>query len=222
MRIQIADTEKETYRYISALKHLGAEPVNSLGLKEECDALLLPGGTDVNPWRYNQMIDGSVEIDEGLDIAQLALLEKYAKANKPILGICRGIQVINVYFEGSLIQDLPSYFREKKKTGLEHRYLNQKDSLHELVIKPDSFLYPLYGSKGIFNSAHHQAIDKLGKGLIVQAKASDGVIEAVKHVSKPIIGVQFHPERMSFDYPNPDSVDGKEVLAYFVSMIEGQ
>ncbi len=221
MRIQIADTEKETFRYISALKHLGVQPVNSLELKEECEALLLPGGTDVNPWRYNQMIDGSVEIDQALDVAQLALLEKYEKANKPILGICRGIQIINVYFDGSLIQDLPSYFQANKKNGLEHRYLNKKDSLHELVINQDSFLYPLYGNKGIFNSAHHQAIDKLGKGLIVQAKATDGVIEAVKHRSKPIWGVQFHPERMSFDYPNPESVDGKEILAYFVSMIEG-
>lgn len=221
MRIQIADTEKETFRYISALKHLGVQPVNSLELKDECEALLLPGGTDVNPWRYNQMIDGSVEIDQALDVAQLALLEKYEKANKPILGICRGIQIINVYFDGSLIQDLPSYFQANKKNGLEHRYLNKKDSLHELVINQDSFLYPLYGNKGIFNSAHHQAIDKLGKGLIVQAKATDGVIEAVKHQSKPIWGVQFHPERMSFDYPNPDSVDGKDVLAYFVSMIEG-
>ena len=57
MRIQIADTEKETFRYISALKHLGAETVNSLELKEDCDALLLPGGTDVNPWRYNPVFN---------------------------------------------------------------------------------------------------------------------------------------------------------------------
>lgn len=202
--------KKDHENYFSALEHLGAhgfivdENVNV----EEYDGLLLPGGVDVNPKYYNQEIDGSEEIDDKLDTLQFAVIDKFAKANKPILGICRGHQLINVYYGGSLIQDLSN--------ANEHVRINGIDNINEVAVDKDSFLYELYKSEKIVtNSSHHQAIDRLANGFKIVAKCDD-VVEAIEHQSLPVISVQFHPERMCFEKTNPKTADGSYVIKYFL------
>ena len=151
-----------------------------------CDALLLPGGGDIEPWRYGQPNTASVGLEPARDAAETALIREFALQGKPILGICRGLQMINVYFGGTLLQDIPG-----------HSAANGIDRLHTVRCAP-SPLRDLYGARHIVNSAHHQAIDRVGSGLIPMQWSPDGIIEAVCHRSLPIWAVQWHPERLLF------------------------
>lgn len=154
------------------------------------DGLILPGGGDIEPSLFNQTNQGSDYIDYYVDIAQLKALSLALHLNKPVLGICKGIQIINVYFGGDLIQDLP--------TSATHQYI-EKDQMHITYICKDSYLYNLYGNSMITNSAHHQGIATLGKNLQCIQYSQDGVIEGIVHTTAPVYGVQWHPERMDFD-----------------------
>lgn len=149
-----------------------------------CDALLLPGGGDLEPWRYGQKNTSSTGLEPERDAAELALLEQFTAANKPVLGICRGLQVINVFFGGTLIQDLPGHSASK-----------DGDLLHPVHTAP-SFLSGVCGEYAIVNSAHHQAIQQLGRELHAVQWSPDGVIEAISHRTLPVWGVQWHPERL--------------------------
>lgn len=150
-----------------------------------CDALLLPGGGDLEPWRYGQEKRGSHNPDPERDEQELSLLEQFAQSGKPVLGICRGLQVINVFFGGTLIQDLPG-----------HGMVNGADRYH-IVHTADPRMRQLCGGERILvNSAHHQAVDLLGKGLRVIQRAEDGIVEAVCHEGLPILALQWHPERL--------------------------
>ncbi len=201
--------------YVNALRELGCEakitevPVDV----QDYDGLLLPGGTDVDPVRYKEEIDGSKNIDEKLDILQFEMLDRFVKAAKPVFGICRGEQLINVYFGGSLYQDLP--------TADHHRYIHERneDNVHESTAEEDSFLARLYGTDYRTNSSHHQSVKRPGKGLHVCSHADDGVIEAFYHESLPIYGVQWHPERMCFAFKREDTVDGSLVLRWFIEEV---
>lgn len=150
----------------------------------ECDALLLPGGGDLEPWRYGQENTASTGLEPERDAAELTLLEQFASANKPVLGICRGLQVINVFFGGTLVQDLPG-----------HGALEDGDRFHPAYTEP-SFLSGVCGEYAIVNSAHHQAIKHLGRELRAVQWSPDGVIEAAFHRTLPIWGIQWHPERL--------------------------
>ena len=203
--------EKFFQNYLNALNHLGVEPVF---VYEPCEAagfdgLLLPGGEDINPARYGQENRGSEEINDDLDNLQFAVLDNFLKTNKPIMGICRGHQLLNVYFGGTLIQDI-----EEKAY---HKWLEPKgDNINTVIADDGSILERLYGKRFKTNSSHHQAVDKPGKGLKIVAKADDGIVESLEHESLPIFSVQFHPERMCFEKANPEMVDGSEVLKYFL------
>lgn len=148
------------------------------------DALLLPGGGDLEPWRYGQENTASHSLEPERDGAELALLSEFTAAGKPVLGICRGLQLINVFFGGTLIQDIPG-----------HSSVNGVDRLHGVR----TALSPLLMSCGrhvLVNSAHHQAADRLGSGLRAVQWSSDGVVEALCHWSLPVWAVQWHPERL--------------------------
>lgn len=149
--------------------------------------LVLPGGGDIAPHLFGQPNLGCVNIDEDLDRLQMKLAEEYIRQKKPVLGICKGMQVINVCFGGTILQQLP--------TAYAHAYRNG-DQYHMTIARQDSFLYPLYGYRFSVNSAHHQGIDRLGHGLEAIQFAQDNVIEGIIHKELPIIGVQWHPERM--------------------------
>ena len=147
-----------------------------------CDGLLLPGGGDLEPWRYGQENTASRNLEPDRDREELELLDAFLARRKPILGICRGLQVINVYFGGTLIQDIT-----------DHNQVHGEDRFHR-VRTYSARLEACCGS--CVNSAHHQAVDQLGSGLEAVQWASDGVVEAVCHRALPVWGVQWHPERM--------------------------
>ena len=150
---------------------------------EAADMLLLPGGGDVEPWRYGAENTASA-VEPGRDEAEFRLLETFLAAGKPILGVCRGLQVINVYFGGTLHQDIPG-----------HSQVQGRDRRHGSRIAP-SILRELYGDALEVNSAHHQAVDRLGAGLRAVQWGEDGVVEALVHDCFPILALQWHPERL--------------------------
>ena len=167
------------------------------------DGLILAGGGDMEPTFYGQKNCGSASIDLCRDKAELTLLDLFSKAGKPILGICRGHQVVNVWAGGGLIQDLG-----------EQNAIHQRvdyDKVH-MLFAGMGLLKDLYGSQVRVNSAHHQGVGPLGRGLRVTARSADGVIEAMEHEVFPIWTTQFHPERMT----GPDTADGSAIFRWFI------
>lgn len=147
-----------------------------------CDGLIVTGSCiDINPNYYNEVtIKGkNYDIDE-FKLDKVAI-ELFYNANKPILGICGGVQSINVYFGGSLNQNIDNH--------------DLKNKLHKINIKEDSFLYEIYNSNTNVNSFHLQSIKDIAKGFNVSAKAEDGTIETIEKDN--IIGVQWHPEEIN-------------------------
>lgn len=197
--------------YENALRALGADPVTTLEPMDPAgfDGLLLPGGVDLNPVLYGQEMAGSRNVDDELDELQLTVGRAFLDAGKPIFGICRGLQLLNVMLGGTLVQDLP--------TADHHRIHDGEDSVHSATAQEGSFLATLYGLEFPINSAHHQAADRLGEGLRPVLWSDDGVVEAVCHQSLPVAAVQWHPERMCFALQRPDTVDGSLVLQWFLN-----
>lgn len=187
-KIGIAGRLGNTVNYENACRKLGFIPVTALSLSELniCDALILPGGGDITPGFYGQGIHGSRSIDTELDLLQIQALEFFLRTEKPILGICKGMQLINIYLGGTLIQDLPNS---------EKHQISEGDLLHNSYVTRDCILSRLYGKEFIINSNHHQAVDKLGKHLTAIQYSDDGILEGFVHESLPILGVQWHPER---------------------------
>ncbi len=160
-----------------------------------CDGLLLPGGADVDPARYGQARSEACGKPNVLrDEAEIQMLAAALDAGKPVFAICRGIQVVNVFFGGTLFQDI----REAQQ--VKHMdFFSRARSCHPIDIHGDSLLHRLLACERTeVNSMHHQAIDALGEGLRVTAESGDGFIEAVEAADYPrLLGVQWHPEHMS-------------------------
>ena len=212
-RVFIRGEAEKLKNYIAALTACGAEPVVSmdLSLASSCDGLLLPGGGDVDPAVYGQENCGSNPPDKVRDEDELALFALFRALNKPIFGICRGHQMINVALGGTLVQDLPD---ERHR----HDAVTDTDRIHK-VQTTHPLLADLYGESFVSNSAHHQAIDRLGEGLSVTCVSDEGVIEGIVHENGQIFAVQFHPERMAFALRREDADDGAGILRLFVSML---
>jgi len=214
MKILIAGETGKFKNYSDAVSGVGAEPTVSLTETDfsRFDSLILPGGDDIDPSFFGQENNGSEGIDIELDKAQFAILDAFVKAQKPVFGICRGHQLINVYFGGDLIQDLPT----ARQT---HRWNEDDgDKVHPTIAEPGSLLEQLYGTTEFHtNSAHHQGLGKLGRGLKAIQHAPDGVIECIVHESLPVVGVQWHPERMCFAHKRADTVDGSIIIKWAVS-----
>lgn len=175
------------------------------------DGLLLAGGDDIDPALFSQENRGSRGIDRTRDEAELALLDAFLVDNRPVLAICRGHQMVNVWLGGDLIQDL----------GPELAPFHQKregDQVHLVQAAEGSLLHRLYGPVFPVNSSHHQGLGRLGRGLRVTARSEGGVIEAVEHDTQPLICVQFHPERMTGAPARPDTVDGGKIFRAFVEL----
>jgi len=162
---------------------------------ELCDGFIVTGGKDVHPLLYNEApTEQCGAFDHEVDVLQVALIKQAVKTNKPILGICRGAQLLNVALGGNLYQDINS--QVENSNG--HRFTFIKsDTVHEITLQAETKLSSLFGNNIYVNSIHHQAINKLGKGLIVSAQSNDGIIEGIELPShKFAIGVQWHPEMM--------------------------
>ena len=158
------------------------------------NGLVITGGDfDISPILYGQSNKNSKNEKLLRTSFELKLCEKSLKKNIPVLGICGGEQLINVSLGGTLIQDINSL---KYKT-LEHEQLNPRNQTsHKVYIEPKTLLYKIIGENIInVNSAHHQAIDKLGHNLKVSGKSKDGIIESIESLNhKWCIGIQWHPE----------------------------
>lgn len=231
-KILIAGYEKNIPNYQAAFARLGlcTESLEKVS-HTEYDGLVLPGGGDISPPLFGADNEGSRNIDEALDRTQLSLLGEFVKLGKPVLGICKGLQIINVYFGGTILQDLPEESRQihealpvKKGNPLLQDFpttavSSTGDRIHDTKAARGTFPELLYGSFPVTNSAHHQAIGAVGDGLLVAQYTIDFVVEAMYHKSLPVLGVQWHPERMCFDYAHPEMDDGALLLHYFSTLL---
>lgn len=168
-------------------------------LCEHMDGLLLSGGNDVNPSMYNEKAYKKALDPSGLrDLTEKRILEDILQTDKPILGICRGMQFINVYFGGSLYQDikidLPDALNHESSSDAK----DTEHKAHAIYIEQDCKLSKILETMKIeTNTHHHQAIKKLGNGLRITAQSDDGVVEALEtDDDRFIIGVQAHPESL--------------------------
>ena len=185
--------------YIAAIEAAGGRadtrylPVPDLSY----DGLILAGGGDMDPALFGEESLGSRDIDRARDKAELALLDAFSAAGRPVLAICRGHQVVNVWLGGGLIQDLDASLAPFHGGG-------EGDRVHPVRAAEGSLLRRLYGPVFPVNSCHHQALGRLGRGLAVTARSEGGVVEAAQHETLPLICVQFHPERMTGALARPD------------------
>jgi len=179
---------------------------------ETIDGLILTGGADIHPSFYGQIVlERCGEIDEERDRFEVELIRAARGFDLPFLGICRGLQVLNVALGGSLYQDLsyragtdPAHMSPRERRG---------EPAHQVTITPGSRLAHIIGSREVpVTSTHHQIIRDLAPDLAVSAVAPDGVIEAVEGTGRFLLAVQWHPERMASRHP--------EQLPLFHSLIE--
>ena len=179
-------------------------------LLADVDLLLLIGGDDVDPARYGEPVlpeCGSLEPQR--DAFEWRLLDEAVRLGKPVMGICRGEQVINVYFGGTLYQDIPSQY----DTTVCHRA--EGGAFHAIEIERDSRLCKVLGvAQAEVNSSHHQAVKDVAPGFRVTARSSDGIVEAIENETLPVAGVQFHPERLVDDDDSPFLRLFSDILAF--------
>lgn len=219
-KVWIAGKPEDASNYVDALTQAGLEPVVSVSVPtpeglsvDDFAALLLPGGADVDPDLFGQENCGSRTIDRDLDIAQLSITDLFVKARKPILGICKGCQVLNIYFKGTIIQDL--------ENNVHHQSYQNKAVKHKATTAKGNPLYELFGGgEIIINSSHHQAVDRLGDGMKICQYSDDHVVEAIQHETLPILGLQWHPERMAYSRRVDGEADGTLIFEYFKKIID--
>ena len=164
------------------------------------DGILFTGGPDIQPARYGKEAEVHLceTIDEERDPIEFNIADDAEKNDTPVLGICRGMQLLNVHRGGTLITDIESF------GGSSHRKVDGFDARHNVRIEPGSYLRRILSEgEGEVNSAHHQAVERVGDGLSVSARAiGDGIIEALEWedpTDKPfLLAIQWHPERMEF------------------------
>ena len=182
-------------------------------LLAQVDALVLCGGEDVEPARYRTPPSPNLgKVNLARDAWEYALLDEAVKRRMPVVGTCRGHQIINVYFGGTLWQDLPSeYFG-----SIPHSGGDRPTAMHPIAITPGSRLSMLMGgaTNAVVNSWHHQAVKELAPGFKVTARSPDGVVEAIESETMPVAGVQFHPEIMF------DSAGQREFLVFFRRLLD--
>ncbi len=161
----------------------------------KCDGLLLPGGADVNPKMYGENpVPECGKPNIIRDGTEPEILAAFLEADKPVLGICRGAQILNVALGGTLCQDI------KASQKINHSdFLHRANVTHKVSIKEGTKLYSIVGQKSLLvNSIHHQTVKGLGQGLTVCAKSEDGFIEAIERPQNSFcLAVQWHPEHMA-------------------------
>ncbi|KNF07712.1 putative glutamine amidotransferase [Gottschalkia purinilytica] len=163
---------------------------------ELCDGLLFTGGMDINPITYGEEIYYDLwKYNSSLDKFQLTLGEIALEKNLPILGICRGLQILNVVRGGTLYQDLSQI----KKATLKHIQASKRSDIgHKVTIEEDSILYSIFGKETYVNTLHHQVIKDIGRGIKVVSRSSDGIIEGIEIPDRKfVVAVQWHPELLA-------------------------
>ena len=233
----------EDYHTIASIEKimlgLGVDCIISLDPEDaaNCDGIIAPGAPpDVDPALYGEENTGCGEIDRELDDKRLAMIDAAVKAGRPVMGICAGMQLVNVYFGGTLVQDI-----ERRDT---HHVVPYDYRLHTVYNLSGTVFHMLFGDSGIVNSAHHQAVKKLGDGLEAtqlwlsnkysqeekdewiwklknDPKTEVGVdcmIEAFVHKTLPIVGIQHHPEMVKWQ-EHPGTLDPIKPFEYFAYLV---
>lgn len=185
--------------YVRAIRAAGGlpvvlaqgEPADAAVLLDRCDGLLIPGGGDIDPSDYGESptTDHLYGIRPGADQFEFALVREAALRQLPVLGICRGLQIINVAFGGSLYQHLPKHSKDLAGRAFAGHYLTQ--------IQSGSRLSDVLGTTEVLaNSLHHQGVKCVGTGLTITGTARDGVVESIEAIDRnwDMVAVQWHPE----------------------------
>ena len=212
-------------RYVQTLTNAGAIPwliplvddETLRGVYDALDAIFLPGGADIDPMSYGKAPHTLCDkTDKERDRVELALAAWAMRDAKPVLGVCRGLQLINLAAGGTLFQDLA----EQMPGSIKHDYFPfagqgyTRDYLaHEVDVAPRSRLAALYGEGRLrVNSMHHQGIETLGAGLVATAVAPDGLIEGIEGTNGAyLVGVQWHPEALT-----DNDAESRQLFAEFI------
>lgn len=228
MKIAVSVAEKEKAKgqdspYFKALITAGALPEEiqlvtagaSNFRAEDFDGILLGGGEDVDPALYEEEKKyDNVKINRKRDDFELKLLDGAQESQLPVFGICRGTQLINVKFGGSLYQDLEHDAPPEIKAEIDHKQTGgRSDATHSVTLtEPESLLAESFHGHCNVNSLHHQAIKRVGRGLKVTAYSEDGLVEAVEAAEgfPYLVGVQWHPEEIA------DQPEQKKMLRQFL------
>lgn len=196
-------------RYIESLIAAGGAPVMApvtlderemRALYEQCAGVLLAGGGDVDPAEFHEPThEKTGRIDPDRDRAEF-IVSRWAMADdKPLFGICRGIQALDVALGGTLVQDIPSQWSSELRHNGHYDGANRDDILHTVQVEPGTRVWQMLGQSEVgVNSFHHQAVKRVADEFVVTARSSDGIIEAIEHPGKRFaVAVQWHPEEMS-------------------------
>ena len=195
--ISSSGTNTLSNNYVEAIRKAGGIPIllpvmadslQAAGTIALLDGVLLSGGEDIDPDYYGETpVNGTVQVNARRDTSDFLIASEALRQHKPILGICRGEQLMNVMLGGSLVQDIPSQVGGKVS--------HSKGAIHKIGVEKESVLYELFGKDSLtVNSYHHQAVNIPGKDVKVTARASDGVVEAYE--APGVTAVQFHPEKL--------------------------
>ena len=219
--IGITESDTNFHNYPAWIQGDGVEVV-VLSFKDQnkedfarCDGFLLSGGVDLHPSAYeNSRVDypWATSFNEPRDVFELEVFEFACLHKKPILAICRGLQLVNAALGGNLIQDL------QEQGFSNHRKGPEADREHSISVDPESLLFSIAGQgQGLVNSAHHQGLDRISERLRVSAWSEDRVVEAIEYVDadqKPFfLGVQWHPERLRIqDSQTPFSMNIRQAF----------
>ncbi|MFM2052265.1 MAG: hypothetical protein RL456_302 [Pseudomonadota bacterium] len=207
---------------IPAIERDGMIARSEMSLSEyasHLDGLVLQGGNDIAPESYGERpLSPEWHGDRVRDRYEIDLFEAFVAAGKPVIGICRGCQLINVALGGTLYQDLPT----QRPSTVRHLHLEQYDrQFHGVRIEPGTRLASLYPGVALasINSIHHQAVKDLGRRLVVEARSEpDGVVEAIRWTGPSyVFGMQWHPEFMAQQVSHATQLDGHPILDDFLS-----
>ena len=191
--------------YIQAIKSVGGLPIVLPLVKsktviqnymELCDGFLFCGGGDITALLFGQEPATNVgKTDITLDLFQIRLMKTILETDKPILAICRGMQVLNVSCGGTIYQDIDLV--DFETINHMQNSISRRDVSHKVIFEPDTKTQRLLGNFAYTNSFHHQSVDRLGKGLTVSGFTGDAIVEAIEMPSHTfVLGVQWHPESM--------------------------
>lgn len=207
--------------YLNAIWLAGGQPVvlsppppaaydRAFELMDRCDAMIVTGGGDVDPPRYGEKPNVELmDVDASRDDFELAAIPHWLELGRPLLGICRGLQVLTVATGGKLYQDLPT-------AGFNNHWNAEQahEPVHGIRATPGSLAELALNGREKVNSIHHQAVAVTGPGYVATAWSDDDVIEAVeKSDGSPVMGLQWHPERLACP-PHPDDADLKHLAIF--------
>ena len=206
------------HNYLHSVEALGGIPFPLLHTDKNIpkifdilDGLIITGGNfDIDPKIYGQKVRGSRQVKNNRTNFEILICKMFLKSKKPILGICGGAQLLNVVCGGTLIQDI----KKNISILINHEQLNPRNQTsHDVLIQQKSLLKKIIKKDVIkVNSAHHQAVNAIGKNLIVSGYAKDNIVESIEHKLHPwCIGVQWHPEFLI-------TIEDEKILKNFINM----